>query len=327
MLNIRARAIRRSLFSLRIPAIWLAVATGVHYWSWVNWDLLQEYRYIMAKASTGTRRGERRRTASDPTALGRQFKKRLKSRDILLGGTVLEYMRPSLIKLYRHAGFDFIYMENEHSTYLGPEFTDFVLSARDNGFPVIAKTGQLERAEVARLLEAGVVGVQLPRTNSRDDLEELIDIMKFPPLGSRAGAPCYGNVDYLWPTDDVAWLRKANESTVVVGHIETAEAFENAEEIISTPQLDMIYLGPYDFSISMGYPGEYDHPNVKRAMQRILDLCLKYEVPFGTTASGAKSGAGWVKKGCRFFELVDEMTLIRSGAVQMVDDYRKRYSR
>ena len=284
----------------------------------------QERQDIMAKASSRTQRRKRRRTESDPTALGRQFKKRLKSRDILLGGVVLEYIRPSLVKLYQHAGFDFIYMENEHSTYLGPEFTDFVLSARDNGFPVIAKTGQLERAEVARLLEAGVVGVQLPRTNSRDDLETLIDIMKFPPLGSRAGAPCYGNVDYVWPKDDVAWLRKANESTLVVGHIETAEAFENAEEIISTPHLDMIYLGPYDFSISMGYPGQYDHPTVKKSIQRILDLCLKNKVPFGTTASGSKAAAQWVKKGCRFFELVDEVSLIRSGASQMVDDYRGR---
>src|SRR5262249_42545551 len=124
------------------------------------------------------------------------------------------------------------------------------LCARDNNLPAIAKTPQLERAEVAKLLECGVMGIQLPRTETRRDLETLIDYMKFPPLGTRAGAPCFGNVDYAWPANDVEWLKNANESTIVVAHIETAAGYRNAEKIISTPHLDMLYVGPYDFSIA-----------------------------------------------------------------------------
>ncbi len=103
----------------------------------------------------------------------------------------------------------------------------------------------------------------------------LIDYVKFPPIGTRAGAPCYGNVDYLWPKDSRAWLQAANDATVIVAHIETTKGYENAEQIITTEHLDMIYVGPYDFSIAMGYPGEYDHPRVKKAMGEILDLCRK----------------------------------------------------
>lgn len=268
-------------------------------------------------------RSSTERIALDPTALGRRFRRSLRAQEVLLGGIVHEYLRPSLVKMYRHAGFDFIFIENEHTTFLGPEFSDFVQCARDNGLPVISKVGQLERAEVARCLEAGVSAIQLPRTESREQLSELIDTMKFAPQGTRAGAPCFGNVDYVAPGDDAAWLRKANQSTSVVAHIETPRGYENAEEIVSTPHLDAVYVGPYDFSIAMEAPGDYNHPRVRKAMKRILELCLEHDVAFGTTASDPRAAARWVKNGCRFFEVIDELTLISHGACRIVDDYKR----
>ena len=87
---------------------------------------------------------------------------------MLIGPLLEEYARPSLIKLFRHAGFDFVYIEYEHTFFGLPNLADTILSARDNGLPVIAKTPQLERQEVSKLLEAGVVGIQLPRTETRE---------------------------------------------------------------------------------------------------------------------------------------------------------------
>ncbi|MEW6752714.1 MAG: aldolase/citrate lyase family protein [Candidatus Latescibacterota bacterium] len=261
----------------------------------------------------------------DPNDLGRAFRLRLQGSDVLLGGMVLEYLRPALVKIYARAGFDFIYVEKEHAFLEGPGLADFVLCARDNGLPVISKVGELNRAEVARLLEAGVVGIQLPRTQRREDLLTLVDYVKFPPVGSRAGAPCYGNADYAWPADHRRWLRGANQATLVVAHIETVAGYENVEAIVTTPHVDMVYVGPYDFSISLGHPGEYDHPEVRQAMRRILQVCRRHNVPFGTTASGARAAARWVKAGCRFFEVVDEISLIDAGARRTVQEYRARF--
>ena len=264
-----------------------------------------------------------RRSSHDPTALGQSFKQRLRSGDVLLGGIIFEIVRAPLVKLYRNAGFEFIFADNEHVLLSGlPAMADFVLAARDNQMPVIAKVPDLERTEVARLLEAGVVGIQLPRTESRENLEELTDYMKFPPLGSRAGAPLYGNVDYVWPSDSRQWLQDANDSTVIVAHIETRKGYENFEEIVTTPHLDMVYLGAYDFSIAMGQPGDYDHPDVTGPMGEVLELCVKHDVPFGTTASGTVAAAKWMARGARFFEVVDELSLIAKGASEIVDQYR-----
>ena len=117
---------------------------------------------------------------------GRNLKKRLEDGEILLGATIAEYCRPSLIKIYQQVGFDFVYIEYEHTFFDMPTFAATVLSARDNALPVIAKTPQLERQEIAKLLECGAIGIQLPRTETRSQVEELMSYIKFPPAGTRA---------------------------------------------------------------------------------------------------------------------------------------------
>ena len=113
----------------------------------------------------------------------------------------------------------------------------------------------------------------------------------------------------------------------MVAHIETALGFENAEQIISTPHLDMVYVGPYDSSIALGHPGQYDHPSMKRALGRVLELCEKHKVAFGTTASGPAAAGKWIQRGCRFFEVVDELALISEAARETVSSYRSQEQR
>ncbi len=254
---------------------------------------------------------------------GQQLKQRLKAGGVLIGGIASEYIRPSLVKLYLQAGFDFLYIEYEHGFLTPTALVDTVLCARDNGLPVIAKTPQLERAEVAKLLECGIVGIQLPRTESRVDVETLRSYLKFPPSGTRAIAPGYGSSGYVQPPDWEAWMREQDQETCLVVHIETRRAYENAEQIISTPGVDMVYVGPGDFSIEMGQPGRYDHPDVAIPMQKILELCQKYNVPFGTTASGPAAARAWVERGARFFETTDELGLIVAGGKRLVCEYRQ----
>ena len=253
---------------------------------------------------------------------GRHLKARLKAGEVLVGGILAEYAHPMVMKLYRQAGFDFVFIDYEHVYFDSRGLIDTVLAARDNGLPPIAKTPQLERADVAKLLETGVVGIQLPRTESREELEELRSYLKFPPVGSRAAAPGFGNSDYRQTDDLAGWMADQDEETTLVVHIETRRAYENADEIVSTPGVDMVYIGPGDFSIEMGRPGDYDHPDVVGPMENILALCKKHGVPFGTTPSSPERAGEWAAKGASFFETTDEIYFIYQGARQVVDAYR-----
>ena len=253
---------------------------------------------------------------------GRLLKRRLREGQLLLGGMIYEYARPSLVKIYVEAGFDFLYIENEHTTFGAAALADTILCARDNGLPVIAKTPQLERGAVAKLLELGVVGIQLPRTETRREVETLRSYLKFPPQGSRAVAPGWGNSSYRQAGDWQAWMDQQDAETTLVVHIETRRGYENIEEIVSTPGVDMVYVGPGDFSVEMGHPGDYDHPDVSEPINKILEICKNHDVPFGTTPSDATAAARWAGRGARFFELIDEWSLLREGAARFVREHR-----
>ena len=253
---------------------------------------------------------------------GRQLKARLKAGEVLVGGTLGEYARPSLMKLYQLAGYDFVFIENEHVSFGLSALADTVLAARDNGLPVISKTPELERPVVAKLMECGVVGIQLPRTETREQLQTLRSYIKYPPEGSRAMASGLGNSDYISPASRSQWMRDQNAETTLVVHIETRLGYENAAEIVSTAGVDMVYLGPGDFSLEMGHPDDWDHAEVAGPMGEILELCKKHDVPFGTSVSGLESARRWIEKGAQFFELASELGLILEGASKLVGDYR-----
>ena len=254
---------------------------------------------------------------------GRQLKAGMKAGTVQLGGIIAEYARPSLVKIYQQAGFDFIYIEYEHMMFNGSDLVDTVLAARDNGLPVVAKTPQLERAAVAKLLECGVVGIQLPRTETVEEVETLLDYIKFPPAGTRAYAAGYGNSSYMKVGDIKEWMVQQDEETTLVVHIETKVGYHNAEAIVRTPGVDMVYVGPGDFSVEMGHPGKAEHPDVRGPMEEILEICTAHGVPFGTTAMSMEGAARWVEKGALFFEAEDEYGFIREGAADLVEAYRK----
>jgi 4-hydroxy-2-oxoheptanedioate aldolase len=236
---------------------------------------------------------------------------------------LLEFARPSLVRTYREAGFDFLYIENEHMLFDPSAMADTVAAARSSDLPVISKISQLDRGEITRLLDCGVVGIQLPRTETREQIEALRDFIKFPPLGTRAVAPGLGNSDFRQPVSWPKWLEEQNAETTLVAHIETRKGYQNAEVITATPGVDMVYVGPGDFSVEMGRPGEPDHPDVRGPMEEIIELCKLHGVPFGTTPFSAESARWWVMKGASFFEARDELSLIYDGASQLVREYRK----
>jgi len=257
---------------------------------------------------------------------GRQLKKRLSQGEVLIGPLLEEYAKPSLIKLFQHAGFDFVFIEYEHTYFSLSDLSTTILSARDNGLPVIAKTPQIERMEVSKLLEAGVSGIQLPRTETVEQIETLISYMKFPPSGTRAIAPGWGNSDYRMVDDWQSWMDEQDEETTVVLHFETIKAYDNAEELVSVPGVDMVYCGPGDTSVEFGRPGDFNHPDVIKPMENVLNLCKKYKIPFGTTPLDAISAGKWAQKGATFFEAESEVGLIRSASNALIKDYRNHIS-
>ena len=251
------------------------------------------------------------------------LKERIQAGEVVFGGTVSEHLRPSVVKAFRDAGFDFIYIENEHAWFEPSRLSDFVLCARDNGLTVVAKIPQLERGETARLLEMGVIGLQLPRTENRQEMETLRSYMKFPPSGTRASATGYGNTMYAKPPDKRTWYDEANAETLLVGHIETGAGADKADEINSTAGLDVCFVGISDLSLDLGMPGRYKDPEFQTAVQHIFDASQKHNVARGLPGISYDQTKYWIDRGVQFFECVSELDLIRNGAARAFEELQR----
>jgi len=251
------------------------------------------------------------------------FGQRLKAGEVLFGATVMEYLRPSLVKTFCNAGFDFIFIENEHALFNQERLSDFILCVRDHGMPVVLKTGQLERDATARLLEAGALGIQLPRTETLHDLEQLKSYMKYPPVGTRASATGYGNSSYVKPTKKRQWYDQMNEETFLVAHIETRKGVENIDEIVSLPDLDICLVGTSDLSLDYGMPGDYTDGKFRGLVQQVFDASRKQGVTCGIPASDYDSVRYWIEHSVQFFECATELDLLRAGAAKTIQDLHR----
>jgi 2-dehydro-3-deoxyglucarate aldolase/4-hydroxy-2-oxoheptanedioate aldolase len=250
------------------------------------------------------------------------LKSMLRENRVLVGVTTQHVTTNWLARLWKHSGADFVYIEYEHSFMNEANLAEFVLACRTEGLAVVAKVPECSRTHVAKLLECGVTGIQLPWTESREQIDRLVSYVKFPPHGIRAAAPGMGNSDYNLQTTGRQLIEVGNRETVVLAHVETRKGIENLDAILGNPDVDILFLGMYDLSISYGQPGDFRHPDVAAAVETALAAAKRHGKVAGMYVPDARAAEAWASRGMRFFETASEVDLIDSGARNLVRQFR-----
>ena len=130
-------------------------------------------------------------------------------------------------------------------------------------------------AAIMKALDAGAFGIICPMVNSREECERFVGACRYAPRGYRSSGPTraivYGGSDYP---------AKANDTVLALAMIETREALDNLDAIAGTPELDALYIGPSDLSVSLGLPHGLDRNEeiVLAALQRVLDACRRHKI-------------------------------------------------
>jgi 4-hydroxy-2-oxoheptanedioate aldolase len=213
--------------------------------------------------------------------------------------TTLHYIDPTLYEMTSLMGFDGIWMDLEHHHYSVETAANLMRAARVGGSDIIARPAKGEFMRMARLLEAGAQGIMYPRCESAAEAAEVVRWAKFAPLGERGldGA----NADAPYCSAPVKqYLLKANEDTLVIVQIESPKALEEVEAIAKIPGVDVLMLGPADFSVLAGVPAQFDHPLVRGARDRIAAAAAQASIHWGTVAFSADHTRELLKLGARF---------------------------
>lgn len=253
----------------------------------------------------------------------KSLKQMLRNQELVVGLTVQQVTSPWLAKVYADTGADFVFIEGEHGSLDPTQLADFILTCRLCNIPVVAKCSYLERGSITRLLDSGVMGIQLPMTESANDVARLVDYMKYPPAGNRAFSPGIGNTDYKasGPATWGEWIKEMNEETVVIAHVETKRGLRNIDEILAVPEVDVLSIGVFDLMVSLEKPGKLDDPIVMGGIGRLIEAAHKHEKVLGLWTPSYEAALPLIKKGVRFIETGGEIILLSEASKNLVSQF------
>jgi len=227
-------------------------------------------------------------------------KSKLRSGKGVFGTFGWEFMVPALPQIVRAAGAEFLLLDMEHS---GADYETIKAQAqlcRGTGLVPLARVPANQYTYVARALDAGMMGVMAPMVGSAEEAEFIVSCTRYPPQGRRGAAFGFAHDDYLG--GDVARkIRIANERTLVIILIETAEGIRNVEKIAAVPGVDVLWLGHFDLTNFLGIPAQFEHPKYLRAVERLVAAAKKHRKALGLMSAGEGWSREYWKLGFRMF--------------------------
>jgi 4-hydroxy-2-oxoheptanedioate aldolase len=173
---------------------------------------------------------------------------------------------------------------------------------------------------IMKMLDAGAFGIICPMINTPEEAKRFVGACRYPPAGYRSFGPT--RVSYYAGTD---YPKHANETVIALAMIETAQAVANLDEILDTPGLDGVYIGPADLSQSMGCTERTDptEPRLVEALDQIIDGCRRRDLIAGIHCTSPDYARRMIQRGCRFVTIQSDGRILAAGAQQLVQAVKR----
>src|SRR5579863_9125520 len=208
-------------------------------------------------------------------------KKALAEGKVQLGCGFGQLRSQDVARILADAGFQWAFIDTEHGGFDLETVQDICRISVLVGLSPILRVAELQYSLVTRALDVGAQGIIFPRVESPELLAKAISWIKFPPLGVRGFGLTGLQVDHEKVTIPQI-IEHLNAQTMVVLQIETRRALEARNELLAVPGVDVVMVGPADLSVSLGVAGEFQHPTMIEAMEKIRDSCVERGITPGT---------------------------------------------
>ncbi|MBI1841685.1 MAG: 2-dehydro-3-deoxyglucarate aldolase [Verrucomicrobia bacterium] len=235
-------------------------------------------------------------------------------------GTWLNLPDAAVASLMSRVGFDWLTIELEHSptTYETAVASFSILAG--NGVVPLVRVSYNTPENIKRVLDFGAWGVIVPMVNTRAEAEAVVAAARYGPEGARTIGGQFHAANF--DTDAATYYDKANEEILVVVMAEHVQAIENAEEILQTPGIDVVFIGPNDLTKSMGLAPvfETEDPRFVAAVEKILKLAKKHGVAPGIHVADAAAARKRLAQGFQFVAIGSEVGMMLSKASETVKE-------
>lgn len=236
------------------------------------------------------------------------FSTRLADRETLLG-SIVSLNAPAIAEIVSAADFDWIFVDAEHGALSIEALENLV---RASSKPALIRLADQSERSVKQALEIGAQGIIVPQVNSPALAAEVVRFAKYPPVGCRGVGVGRANA---YGMNFAEYLERANDEVVVVAQIEHIDAVRCAREIIATPGLDGVLVGPNDLAASMNLLGRTEAEDVIAAIELVRKECELLGKPAGIFHGDPAKAIAYGKQGFSLIACgVDSILLGRASA-------------
>jgi 2-keto-3-deoxy-L-rhamnonate aldolase RhmA len=239
------------------------------------------------------------------------LKKKLRNDEIALG-TWITINHPDVVDTLSELPLDWLVFDMEHAPLEMSDVEVLLMPLRGADISPIIRVPWNDMVLIKRTLDIGAEGILVPWVNSREEAERAASYASYPPRGLRGVGPRravrYGRRSFL----DYYENFEKNERILIV-QIETGKALENLEEILSTPGIDVAYVGPMDLSVSLGIPMRFEDPRFQEALKKVRNACEKCGVTPGIHSFSLEQAQEFIFQGFRFVALMSDLGIMRRG--------------
>jgi 4-hydroxy-2-oxoheptanedioate aldolase len=216
------------------------------------------------------------------------------------------------VELAGIAGWDFVVVDCEHSSIAMSALPEFIRAGECGGVPVIVRVEDNFPALIQHALDYGAAGVQIPQIASGEAAGKAVRSSRFHPMGERGFNP-FVRASRFSDVPVSEFLRRSNEEVLVVLQVESAAGLAAIDSIAGHVGLDVIFIGPYDLSQSLGIPGDVGNELVFRAGAEIVARAEALGKAVGVFVNSADAASRWMDAGVRYIcYSVDSVLLLKA---------------
>jgi len=246
------------------------------------------------------------------------LKERLRNGEQVLGTMVTTFASPDIAKILQVCGFDFLIVDCEHGSFTTREVANIIAVARGIGMPALVRIPEMRREHALKFMEMGASGLLLPNTESAEQAKMLVDCTKYAPLGHRGVSLSRPHTDFK-KVSGATYMPEANDDTILMCQIESRKGVENVEEIIAVEGIDVAFIGPNDMSQDYGILGQFEHPEIVAAFEKIVAAAQANGKWAGAHFGGAAPLKPWLKKGMQINMWNSDNGLLALGAAAITE--------
>ena len=251
------------------------------------------------------------------------LKRLLANRKLKLGHSVFEFNSPGLGQIIAAARVDFIFLDMEHSGFGIADAKRAISSFRAGNLPVMVRPPSSAYHHIARVMDVGADGLVMPMVGSGEEAAHIVSCMKYPPMGQRGVALNIAHDRYT-PGDTAKGLTAANRRTGLAVLIETEDGIRNIDAIAATKGVDCLWIGHFDLSCSLGIPGQFDHPDFKKASSWVKRAARKHDRALGRLAGTPEETIALYRQGYDLLCYSGDVWVYQQALIQGISAIRKK---